>query len=181
MGILEKMFSKRNAVVIADEGLLSTPNPKTEVKSKSDLLTYKIFVAWSNKYEGEKQIMRKIEAMEVPYKGLKGSALRQKVEDSYHVNKYPIQEGYDVYFKDEPDNDYNSNAIAIMSEEHGKLGYVPDKNISRVRGILSKDKYEAKWIYTCKEKKCLDEDDRIVTENIGQSRLEVQFKYTRTK
>ncbi len=173
MSILSKLLGKKKEVKTA---------PKT-VKPKSNTVKYSINIAWWEKYPGIDNLIQLNKVGNEPYDGMTAKEIREELEEyDGTVYEYPtINES--VSFEDEPDNEYNPEALKILCD--GELcGYVPDKNLSRVRGIL-KNHPDARMELVVKHgsSKFLDfgadgygEKAKIITEKT-KSFPKVEFEY----
>ncbi|WP_425801946.1 DUF4236 domain-containing protein [Desulfitobacterium sp. Sab5] len=68
--------------------------------------------------------------------------LEDYADETYQVDVYGDSE---ITLIPEPENTYNHKAIRIEHEDIGKVGYVPDKNLSKVHEILDRNNYNLEW------------------------------------
>lgn len=142
-------------------------------KKKSDRPTERVFVAWSNKYEGLKSIVEDMKDDAEKYEGMNNKEIAEQLDgdEDEIVWEYPIQRGSDVYFKREPDNKYNDEAIEIYSKRHGKLGYVPDKNLVDINKIINNPPEDlvVEWTMYGGNAKAIDEDGKVYTKKLDRN------------
>lgn len=111
-------------------------------------------------------VKEQLEYMEEPYQGYTNKEILEYGEDVYEVDIY----GYDeISLIPEPDNQYDSNAIKVIHEEIGHIGYVPREYTDRVKTALRND-YEIEWKLVGGKLKYVDYDEykvRTKTLNYG--------------
>lgn len=74
------------------------------------------------------------------YDGLKNS----EIEDYGKVYEVDIENWGKIDLIPEPDNEYDPNAIKVVHEEFGMLGYVPADETEKVKEIIKND-YKLNW------------------------------------
>lgn len=161
-----------------------TSGSYTSQKPSDDIIKYSVFVAWWNKYPGVKALIDENMEQNEKYDGMTAKEIREELNDRLgpaNIYEYPIIE-QDVTFEPEPDNQYNPEAIKILCNGL-QCGYVPDKNLARVRGIL-KNHPEARKYIEIKHgsTKYLDFDDAMdekgkVHTDKNETRVNVRFEY----
>lgn len=70
----------------------------------------------------------------------------------YHIHKYTKRNNYPIYYKDEPNNIYDSEAVAIYTKLEGKeykIGYI-QKKIFLFKDSNDENVYD--YIFTDKDK-----------------------------
>ncbi len=159
------------------------PLEAAQIKPKNDPIKYSINIAWDNKYEGVKAAIENVKDVYEyeRYENMTRAELIETTRDyGLRVYEYPIEEYYDIKFIPEPDNKYNPEALRIVSDTFGMLGYVPDKNLSRVKGMLNKHPDASIWleIKGGSYKYWDDEEDKIVTEKMEWT-SKIRFEYTK--
>lgn len=178
------VFSKQKQTV--REAAPTTAQNKPTPPPTKDIVTYSIYPAWSNKYPGLDSIIEDIKANNEPYDGYTTKELREHFEnggDTYY--EYPQTEINNLDFIPEPDNKYNPEAVKIVSHQYGMIGYVPDKNLSRVKGILKKHPNAHIYldVYGGNSKFWDDgeygEKGKIITQK-GDFKAKVRFEYERS-
>lgn len=181
--VFAKPKQKTAATTPVPSATSAASTPKAEVK---DTISYSIYPAWSNKYPGLDSIIEDIKANNEPYDGYTTKELREHFEnggDTYY--EYPQTEINDLDFIPEPDNKYNPEAVKIVSRQYGMIGYVPDKNLSRVKGILKKHPNAHIYldVYGGNSKFWDDgehgEKGKIITQK-GDFKAKVRFEYERS-
>lgn len=62
------------------------------------------------------------------------------IEDTYGSKFFRINEVGTIYLEAEPDNPYDKNAIKVMHEEIGQLGFIPKEQTKHIRKFCPLDK-----------------------------------------
>lgn len=95
------------------------------------------------------------------YDGMTNKEILEYGEDVCEVDIY----GYDeITLEPEPDNLYDPNAIKVIHEEIGHIGYVPQDFTSRTMTALKKD-YNIEWKLIGGKRKYIDHnEDKVRTE-----------------
>jgi hypothetical protein len=65
-----------------------------------------------------------------------GFTNKEILENDYEVFEYDIEEYDQITFVPDPNNPYDKNAIKIMLEDVGHIGYVPKGSVKEVKSIL---------------------------------------------
>ena len=104
----------------------------------------------------EKELLDKDEL----YDGYTNSEIKDFGGYYYEIDLY----GFDceISLVPEPDNEFDSKAIAVIHKDYGKLGYVPSEDCERIQNILNKNNYELKWWLKGGKRKYFDEHEHKV-------------------
>lgn len=100
------------------------------------------------------------------YEGMTNKEILEYEEDVYEVDIYGFDE---ISLEPEPENPYDSNAIKVIHDEIGHIGYVPRDSTDRVKTALQND-YDLEWKLVGGKMKYVDQDEykvRTKTLNYG--------------
>ncbi|PID82171.1 MAG: hypothetical protein CSB16_02655 [Clostridiales bacterium] len=112
-------------------------------------------------YKGLETILK--ERKGEKYEGLKGAALKKEIQEYGDVQEYEISGKKDITFVHEPENEHDSNAIAIIHDEYGKIGYVPKDKQEELNKIINIGNLIIHWFVVGGKYKTLDYEDKIET------------------
>lgn len=82
----------------------------------------------------------------------------------------------DVYLELEPTNQYDPNAIKVISEEFGHIGYVPKKMTKKVKELMTSEKHSVSCTITGGKYKYYDEDEEKVLIDSWDYGLEIEVE-----
>ncbi len=95
-----------------------------------------------------------------------GMSNKEILEDGVDVFEVDLGDYGDIELIPEPDNPYDPNAIKVIHEDIGHIGYVPKESTQKVKSVLDKD-YEVEWKLVGGKKKYVDYDeDKVKTETL---------------
>jgi len=96
-----------------------------------------------------------------------GKSNREIADDGEGDPEFKVFELYfetidDVYLELEPTNQYDPNAIKVISEEFGHLGYVPKNMTKKVKTAMTSERHPVSCVITGGKYKYYDEDEEKV-------------------
>lgn len=101
----------------------------------------------------------------------------KEIEENGLTYQASVGGGYEITLEPEPDNKYDKNAIKVIHDELGPIGYVPKESISKVKGIMNKN-YRLEWDLIGGKVKEYDEDDEKVVINELNYGLSITLSYS---
>jgi len=165
-----KLFKgKSKSKVIAKTVTAPTSNIPTK-KKVTNQLSFRV-AGISKKNDRQEDIQKLIkeyvaEAIELghteAYEEMTNAEIKEDGGEFYEADLY----GYDeIELIPEPTNPHDPNAIKVMHEEIGHIGYVPAEYTEQVKSIMDKD-YEVEWKLLGGKMKYVDEDDKVKTKTL---------------
>lgn len=148
-------------------------NSKNAIESKSTIAKYQSsfdqhfffnVVGISKKNDRNEDIQKLIKAFVKDeleyggldkYEGMTNKEILEYEEDVYEVDIYGFDE---ISLEPEPENPYDPNAVKVIHEEIGHIGYVPREYTDRVKTALRND-YEIEWKLAGGRLKYVDDDE----------------------
>lgn len=122
------------------------------------------FIAYSNKFDGYRQMIEEWKDTDDPYEGLTTQELKEELEAVGRVYRNDVTRYSGITLVDEPTNQYNPQAIKIMSDVFGQIGYISDSDLEEIRKLRNENRLFRIKVYGGDYKE-LDDDDKIVTGN----------------
>ena len=132
---------------------------KTNLKEKRAIAKFNVAgvtkedrqILFKEMVKEEKELLDKDEL----YDGYTNSEIKDFGGYYYEVDLYGYD--YEISLVPEPNNEFDSKAIAVIHKDYGKLGYVPSEDCDRIQNILDKNNYELKWWLRGGKRKYFDE------------------------
>lgn len=148
---------------------------KTHIKSNDNAYTFRVAGVTKEGRQGTiKQIVKDWKECN-PDDVYEGMSNKEIKEDDIEVYEADIENWCDIELVPEPDNQYDSNAIKVISD-FGMLGYVPASETSKVKEIMTKD-YSLSWrLIGGKYKYYDDYEDKVKIETLTYG-IEINLKY----
>lgn len=98
------------------------------------------------------------------YEDMSNAEILESGEQVYEADIYG---DYEIKFEFEPINQYDPNAIKIIHEDIGHIGYVPKEETTKLKSILTGD-YDLTWKLIGGKAKYIDEDeDKVKTKTLS--------------
>lgn len=154
---------------------LTIENPDNESPSKNSNHIY-FNVAGISKTNDQNQNIQKlikgfvkehIEMVGYRYEDMTKKEILESYENVYEADIYGDHE---IKFEPEPDNPYDPNAIKVIHEDIGHIGYVPKDINKKVLDIISSD-YNIEWKLIGGKYKYADIDDdgneKVITKTLN--------------
>lgn len=97
------------------------------------------------------------------YEGMTNKEILEYGEPVFEVD---LGDYGDIELIPEPDNPYDSNAIKVIHNDIGHIGYVPKEITTKLQPLLDKN-YEVEWKLVGGKRKYVDEnEDKVRTETL---------------
>ena len=117
-----------------------------------------------------------------PYDGLTNKDILEDYYDDRVYEAFGICGTTEIDFIFEPDNPYDANAIKVIHEDVGHIGYVPKADNIKVSEIINNTKYKVLWEIVGGKYKYVGQDendeDRVMVEKDYSYGVKVEIAYT---
>ena len=149
--------SKENHFFFNVAGISKTNDRGEDIQS-----LIKRYVAEQLEYGGEEK-----------YEGMTNKEILEYGDDVYEVD---LDGGCEVTLELEPDNPYDPNAIKVIHDEIGHIGYVPTEHTARTKTALGND-CDIDWkLVGGKYKYVDDEEDKVKTKTLTYG-MSIDIRY----
>lgn len=170
MGLFDKIFKKNkdkseNNLTVEQNTITprdSIAKPKTVdkigAKQKKDI-TFKVAGVTFNGIQSKIKAMVKEEKYSSdPYEGLSNKEILEDYSDGDKIYEVDIYGSSEIKLVPDPQNKFDPNAIKIVHEEIGDIGYVPATNCKRIKKVLESG-YSLEWKLIGGKSKYIEYDD----------------------
>lgn len=102
----------------------------------------------------------------------------KEIEENGPTYQVSVGGGYEITLEPDPGNEYDKNAIKVIHDELGPIGYVPKESINKVKDIMNNSNYRLEWDLIGGKVKEYDEDDEKVVINELNYGLSITLRYS---
>ena len=104
-----------------------------------------------------------------------GMTNKEIIEDGDRIFEADLSGSFEIKLVPEPENPYDPNAIKVVHNEMGHIGYVPAHTTDKVKDA-TKGPHRLEWQLLGGKFKYADEDDKIVKETLNYG-MNILIKY----
>lgn len=137
---------------------------KIRVKESASV---EFFPAWHNDHPGVDNIIKEIKSEYKPYYGKTEDQIVRYMKEKGRntLYEYPRKTIHDLMFVADPTNKYNPNAIKIISEKYGAIGYISDSDIDTFKSLSHYPREFFKLVISGGNKMMLMDDQLVLDKN----------------
>lgn len=152
-----------------DTTLTATPllNTNLQPKDKTIRPTYSFNVAGTTFNNGQtklKSLANEYLESNDAYDGY----TNKEIEENGPTYQVSVGGGYEITLEPDLDNKYDKNAIMVIHDELGPIGYVPKESIRKVKDVLNTNNYKLEWeLVGGRVKEYDDDDEKVVTNELN--------------